>query len=43
MELSVVYILIGAFVLDSIVGDPRWLPHLIVGLWQLSNLGVKKY
>ncbi len=26
------YILFSAFVLDFLVGDPRWLPHLVVGM-----------
>jgi len=39
MELSVVYILIGAFVLDSVFGDPKWLPHLIVAFGNSINLG----
>jgi adenosylcobinamide-phosphate synthase len=26
------YILFGAFVLDFLVGDPRWLPHPVVGM-----------
>lgn len=30
MELAPIYILVIAFVLDSLLGDPRWLPHLIV-------------
>lgn len=30
MELAPIYILLIAFVLDSLLGDPRWLPHLIV-------------
>ncbi len=30
MELTPIYILLIAFVLDSILGDPRGLPHLIV-------------
>jgi adenosylcobinamide-phosphate synthase len=41
MELSVIYILIGAFALDSIAGDPRWLPHLIVGYGNLISWGEK--
>jgi len=39
MELSVVYILVGAFILDSIFGDPKWLPHLIVAFGYLIALG----
>lgn len=42
MELSGVYILLIAFVLDSILGDPRWLPHLIVGYGNLIGWGEKK-
>jgi len=30
VELAPVYILLLAFLLDSLLGDPRWLPHLIV-------------
>ena len=41
MELSVVYILLIAFALDSIIGDPRWLPHLIVGYGNLISWGEK--
>ena len=39
MELAFVYILIGAFVLDLIFGDPKWLPHLIVGYGNLIAKG----
>lgn len=31
MELSFVYILVAAYLLDLAIGDPRGLPHLIVG------------
>ena len=31
MELTFVYILISGFLLDLVFGDPKWLPHLIVG------------
>jgi len=31
VELTFVYILISAFLLDLVFGDPKWLPHLIVG------------
>ena len=37
----VVYILISAFVLDSLLGDPRGLPHLIVGYGNLITWGEK--
>lgn len=30
MEIAPIYILLTAFVLDSVLGDPRWMPHLIV-------------
>ena len=30
MEIASIYILLIAFALDSLLGDPRWLPHLIV-------------
>jgi len=31
VELTFVYILISGFLLDLVFGDPKWLPHLIVG------------
>nr|WP_297911420.1 adenosylcobinamide-phosphate synthase CbiB [uncultured Allomuricauda sp.] len=30
MEIAPIYIVVIAFALDSLLGDPRWLPHLIV-------------
>lgn len=30
MEIAPIYILLIAFILDSLLGDPRWMPHLIV-------------
>ncbi|MEL6557936.1 MAG: adenosylcobinamide-phosphate synthase CbiB [Bacteroidota bacterium] len=30
MEIASLYILLIAFALDTLLGDPRWLPHLIV-------------
>ena len=41
MELNFPYILIGAFILDLTLGDPRWLPHLIVGYGKLISFGEK--
>ncbi len=41
MELSPIYILIIAFVADLIFGDPRSLPHLIVGYGHLIAFGEK--
>ncbi len=41
MEWSVIYVLLGAFCLDLLFGDPRWLPHLIVGYGKLIALGEK--
>lgn len=35
-------VLITAFVLDSLFGDPRWLPHLIVGYGKLIAFGEKQ-
>ena len=42
MELEFVIILLAAFVLDLLLGDPRWLPHLIVGYGNLIAFGEKK-
>ena len=39
MELSAIIILVSAFVLDLLVGDPRKLPHLIVGYGKLIAFG----
>ena len=41
MELSFIYILVIAFVLDLIFGDPKWMPHLIVGYGNLIAKGEK--
>lgn len=41
MDLSFVYILVWAFLLDLWIGDPRNLPHLIVGYGYLIALGEK--
>lgn len=41
MELVPVYILLIAFVLDSLLGDPRWLPHLIVFFGNMISIGEK--
>ncbi len=41
MEMILVYILITAFVLDLIFGDPLWLPHLIVLYGNLISKGEK--
>ncbi|MEM6643736.1 MAG: adenosylcobinamide-phosphate synthase CbiB [Bacteroidota bacterium] len=30
MEIAPIYVLLIAFILDSLLGDPRWMPHLIV-------------
>ena len=42
MELEFIIILLSAFVLDLLFGDPRWLPHLIVGYGNLISFGEKK-
>lgn len=34
-----VIVLITAFAMDSLLGDPRWLPHLIVGYGKLIAFG----
>lgn len=39
MELSFIYILVIAFVFDLVFGDPKWLPHLIVGYGNLIAKG----
>ena len=39
MELTFVYILISGFLLDLVFGDPKWLPHLIVGYGNLIAKG----
>jgi len=43
MEFDVVYILVGAFVLDLIFGDPRGIPHLIVSFGNLIAWGESKW
>ncbi len=42
MELTFVYILVSGFLLDLLVGDPKWLPHLIVGYGNLISSGEKQ-
>lgn len=39
MVLAPIYILLIAFVLDSLLGDPRWMPHLIVLFGKVIALG----
>lgn len=39
MELTFLYILLGGFILDLVLGDPKWLPHLIVGYGNLIGKG----
>jgi len=39
MELTFLYILLGGFILDLFLGDPKWLPHLIVGYGNLIGKG----
>ncbi|WP_111708520.1 adenosylcobinamide-phosphate synthase CbiB [Lutibacter citreus] len=41
MELTFVYILVSGFLLDLLFGDPKWLPHLIVGYGNLISKGEK--
>ena len=41
MDDQLTYILLLAYTLDLLVGDPRWLPHLIVGYGKLIALGEK--
>lgn len=41
MEVIHITILILAFALDSWLGDPRWMPHLIVGYGHLIGWGEK--
>ena len=42
MDLSAVYILLIAFVMDLLLGDPRKLPHLIVGYGNGIAFGEKR-
>ncbi|SNR51682.1 adenosylcobinamide-phosphate synthase [Lutibacter agarilyticus] len=42
MELTFVYILVSGFLLDLLVGDPKLLPHLIVGYGNLISSGEKQ-
>ena len=42
MDLNSIYILIIAFALDAIFGDPKKLPHLIVGYGNSISFGEKK-
>ena len=39
MEFLLAYILIAAFIVDWILGDPKHLPHLIVGFGRLIHIG----
>ena len=41
MDLSTIYILIIAFLLDLILGDPKKLPHLIIAFGNSISLGEK--
>lgn len=41
MEIAPIYILLIAFLLDSILGDPRWMPHLIVLFGNAISFGEK--
>ncbi|MEM8965858.1 MAG: adenosylcobinamide-phosphate synthase CbiB [Bacteroidota bacterium] len=41
MEIAPIYILLVAFVLDSVLGDPRWMPHLIVLFGNAIAIGEK--
>ncbi|WP_299530222.1 adenosylcobinamide-phosphate synthase CbiB [Ulvibacterium sp.] len=39
MELAPIYIVLTAFALDTLLGDPRWLPHLIVLFGNIISFG----
>ena len=39
--MELIYVLVAAFVLDSIFGDPKGIPHLIVGFGNLIGWGEK--
>ena len=41
MEIAPIYIVLTAFALDIMLGDPRWMPHLIVGFGRAISLGEK--
>ena len=41
MDLSTIYILVIAFLLDLILGDPKKLPHLIIAFGNSISLGEK--
>ncbi|MEM0940521.1 MAG: adenosylcobinamide-phosphate synthase CbiB [Bacteroidota bacterium] len=41
MEIAPIYILLTAFVLDAVLGDPRWMPHLIVLFGNAIHAGEK--
>lgn len=43
MGIDILYILIAAFFLDSLLGDPRGLPHLIVAYGNLITWGEKHF
>jgi len=38
----IVYIIMGAILLDLIIGDPRWLPHPVIGIGHLISFLEKK-
>ncbi|MEO1012816.1 MAG: adenosylcobinamide-phosphate synthase CbiB [Bacteroidota bacterium] len=41
MEIAPIYIVLIAFAMDSLFGDPRWLPHLIVLFGKAISRGEK--
>ncbi len=41
MDIAPIYILLIAFILDSLLGDPRWMPHLIVLFGKAISKGEK--
>ncbi|MEM9143676.1 MAG: adenosylcobinamide-phosphate synthase CbiB [Bacteroidota bacterium] len=41
MEITPIYILVAAFLLDALLGDPRWMPHLIVFFGNAISVGEK--
>lgn len=42
MVWTILFILCAAYILDLIIGDPRWLPHPVIGMGKLINLVEKK-
>lgn len=42
MVIASLYILLIAFALDSLLGDPRWVPHLIVLFGNMISTGEKR-